>query len=328
MGMTSERRVSRRDFIGIGGLGAAALALGPGAMASAAPRKGQDRDSFLFGLVADAQYADVETAGTRHYRESLAKLREAVDTFNAHDLRFTVQVGDIIDRYEASFADILPIYERIKGPKHHVLGNHDYPISAGQVVDRLGMPSAYYQFRREGWRFVVLDTNDVSLYANPAGSAKHTQAQAILADLTRRDAINAESWNGAVGDQQLAWLRGVLAGAARRGEPVIVIGHMPLYPKNVHNAWNDDAVIEVLETYGNVVAYFNGHNHYGNYGLRNGIHYVNFHGMVELDTNAYSIVRVHRDRLEISGYGREPDRVLEFEPRTGRRGRRTAVAAA
>ncbi|MEJ7785669.1 MAG: metallophosphoesterase [Solirubrobacteraceae bacterium] len=302
------RRVSRRRFIGTGAA-AAALTLYPRGVVSAAP----GATGFAFGLVADAQYCDCENRRTRHYRASLGKLAEAARTFNAHDLSFTVQVGDLIDRHEASFAEILPVYEQVRGPKRHVLGNHDYPIPADRVVELLGMPGPYYQFQRDGWRFIVLDTNDVSLYANPPGSDKHRLAMATLEDLERSGAVNAKAYNGAVGQEQLAWLRMALAKAARKEERVIVLSHMPVYPKNVHNAWNDDAVIEVLESHGNVVAYFNGHNHYGNYGERNGIHYVNFHGMLELDTNAYSIVRVSPGRLEIEGYGREPDRILKFE---------------
>jgi len=159
----------------------------------------------------------------------------------------------------------------------------------------------------------VLDTSDVSLHANPPGSEKHDLAQAILADLERSGAVNAKSFNGAVGDEQLAWLRDTLAGAARRGEQVIVLGHMPVHPDGLHNVWNDDALVEALEAHGNVVAYFNGHNHRGDYGTRNGIHYVTLRGMVELDTNAYAIVRVSPGRLEVDGYGREPERVLAFE---------------
>ena len=67
-----------------------------------------------------------------------------------------------------------------------------------------------------------------------------------------------------------------------------------------------DAVIQELEAAGNVVAYFNGHNHAGNYGVKNGIHYVNLKGMVETsDTTSFSIVRVFKDRLEVDGFGRE-----------------------
>jgi hypothetical protein len=167
--------------------------------------------------------------------------------------------------------------------------------------------------RAAAWALCSIDTNDISLYANPESSEKYALAQEMYAALKQQGAVNAQTWNGAAGTEQLEWLRGVLAGAQHQGEKVLIFGHMPVYRKNMHNAWNDDALVETFEAYGNtVVAYFNGHNHYGNYGLKNGIHYVNFHGMVELETNAYAVVTVYPDRLEIDGYGREPDRMLAF----------------
>jgi len=138
--MTTQenRRVSRRQFIGAGGAAAIAFTLHPrGAARATAGGAG-----FAFGLVADPQYCDCPDRRTRHYRASLGKLAEAARTFNAEDLSFTAQVGDIIDRHEASFDDILPVFERVRGPKHHVLGNHDFPIPAEEVVARLGMPAA------------------------------------------------------------------------------------------------------------------------------------------------------------------------------------------
>lgn len=308
-------RVSRRKFLTMSGAGAAALMLGAGAFPGRATGQvygGLGGEPFRFGLVADAQYCDYPDKGTRHYRASLGKFDGAVHTFNGLDLAFTAHLGDFIDRDAASFEDIIPVYEEARRAKYHVLGNHDFALPSDEVVDLLEMPNQYYTFRREGWRFVVLDTNDISLYANPEGSDKYEQAEEMYAELKQSGAVNAQTYNGAVGDEQMSWLRGVLAGAERRGEKVIVFSHMPVYPKNVHNAWNDEVLIEVFESHGNVVAYFNGHNHYGNYGQKNGIHYVNLHGMVELDTNAYSTVGVYPDRLEIDGYGREPDRVLQI----------------
>ena len=140
---------------------------------------------FQFGLVADAQYADIYSNGnTRYYRASLEKLADAVKTFNEHDLAFTVHLGDLIDRDAASFSDILPVFNRINGPKYHLLGNHDYAMDANKVANLLGMPNFYYDFSQQGMRFVVLDTNDLSLYANPVGSEKYQHAQTVLDVLT------------------------------------------------------------------------------------------------------------------------------------------------
>ncbi|MFC2947641.1 hypothetical protein [Virgibacillus sediminis] len=73
-------------------------------------------------------------------------------------------------------------------------------------------------------------------------------------------------------------------------------------------------ITATIESAGNVVAYVNGHNHAGNYALKNDVHYVTLQGMVKTeDSNSYSIVQVYKDRLEIDGYGREEDRVLKIE---------------
>jgi len=276
-----------------------------------------NKERFAFGLIADAQYCDCDTNGTRNYRASLNKMREAVDTFNKTDLAFTIQLGDIIDRDQASFSKIVPLYNQIKGQKYHVLGNHDFPVPTDEVVKILDMPKSYYDFSQDGWRFIVLDTNDLSTYANPAGAEKQAKSQSYLDVLTWTGAMNAQKWNGGLSEQQMTWLKNVLEQAKKANEKVVVFGHMALYPKNEHNVWNDEALIKTLESAGNVVAYFNGHNHAGNYGEKNGIHYLNFQGMVETpDTNSYSIVKVYPDRLEIDGFGREQDRTLKIAKET------------
>lgn len=276
--------------------------------------KTQEKPRIEFGLVPDAQYCDCDISGTRYYRNSLDKLQEATQTFNEENVDFTVQTGDLIDRNTSSFDDILPIYNMIEGPKYHVLGNHDFPLTTDYITDILDMPNQYYDFKQKNFRFIVLDTNDLSLYANPKDSEKYQQSQEMYNAIKAEGASNAQTWNGGVGDEQLEWLRSVLKKSAKTNEQVIVIGHMPLYPENNHNVWNDKDVIKELEAAGNVVAYFNGHNHAGNYGFKNGIHYVNLKGMVETaDTNSYSIVRVFKDHIELDGFGREPDRELYFK---------------
>lgn len=276
--------------------------------------KSEEKPKFEFGLVPDAQYCDCDPYGTRYYRNTVDKLLSASQTFNQHNLGFTVQLGDLIDRNLSSFSTILPIYNIIQGPKYHVLGNHDFPVTTDQVVQILNMPNQYYDFKYKNWRFVVLDTNDLSLYANPKGSEKYNQAEDMFNTLKENNKINAQTWNGGISNQQLTWLHSVLAKATKTNEKVIVFAHMPVYPENMHNVWNAEAVIKELEAAGNVVAYFNGHNHAGNYALKNGIHYVNLKGMVETaDTTSYSIIQVYKDHLELDGYGREQDRELKIQ---------------
>jgi manganese-dependent ADP-ribose/CDP-alcohol diphosphatase len=292
-----------------------ALGLSLFATTSASAERNEQTDkkpSFEFGLITDIQYCDCDAAGVRYYRNSISKLQEATAELNRHDLKFTVQMGDMIDRNVDSFNTILPYFNKIEGPKYNVLGNHDFAVTTDQVVKIVGMKNQYYDFAEKGWRFVVLDTNDLSLYANNPGSMKYQQAEKMYNQLKASGAKNAQTWNGGVGPEQMKWLHNVLQKSAKSNEKVVVIGHHPLYPANEHNAWNDTEIMRELESAGNVVAYFNGHNHAGNYGEKNGISYVNFHGMLDTaDSNAYSVIQAFKDRLEIDGFGREPDRTIK-----------------
>ena len=59
--------------------------------------------TLTIGLVADPQYANKPSKGKRHYRESLWKLKEAIDSFNDHQVDFIQNLGDIIDDDWESF---------------------------------------------------------------------------------------------------------------------------------------------------------------------------------------------------------------------------------
>ena len=58
---------------------------------------------FVFGLISDLQYADVpdganlDTGRRRFYRDSLRKLRRAVEDWNRKRVQCVVDLGDVID---------------------------------------------------------------------------------------------------------------------------------------------------------------------------------------------------------------------------------------
>ena len=271
-----------------------------------------------FGLIADVQYADQEPRGRRHYREAIDKLEECVADLNARDLDFTIQVGDIIDRGEESFDRVLPVFNRLKTRKYHVLGNHDFPVARDEVLAKLGLDSAYYSFPHAGWRFVVLDAQDLGVeYGWPEDSENYRRGAEMLERLRREEAVNAESWNGGIGPEQKRWLRDTLREASGKGEKSIIFCHMPLLAAActpIHLLWNHEEIVEVLESSGAVVACFSGHDHGGGYAQRNGIHYVTVQGMVEAPKeNAYAVVDLYDDRIEIRGVGKVTIRSLQCE---------------
>ncbi|MFC5411354.1 metallophosphoesterase [Larkinella bovis] len=270
---------------------------------------------FTFGVMTDVQYCDCDPAGTRHYRSSLRKLNEAVQTFNEQKVAFVTHLGDFIDHDFRSFDTLTVLVRQLNSPLYQVLGNHDFsvgPDELAKVPATLGMKNRYYSFFRQGWRFIVLDSNDLSTYGNAKGSKNEQASVAYLATLKAQNAPNAQPWNGGLSEKQLQWLKKELASAVRKKEQVIVLSHHPLMPENDrHNIWNDREVRTLLESYPNVFAYFNGHVHQKSHSTHHGIHYVTFKGIVEQEENGFAIVEVYSDRLKINGYATETSRVLQ-----------------
>jgi 3',5'-cyclic AMP phosphodiesterase CpdA len=274
-----------------------------------------DAPILRFGVIADPQYARLAPANNRYYEASRRKLEQAVGFFNLHeDLHFVVTLGDLIDRNWESFDDVLPVYAKLHAPPRWVLGNHDFLVGEGRVGDvpgRLGLSRAHYDFGAAGHRFIVVDGTEISLFANRPGGPNHQLAEERLAAMIAGEEPNAREWNGGMSEAQFGWLEATLQRAADAGERVIIFGHFPVHPFGEHAMWEAGRFTQVLGRFPNVLAYFNGHDHKGNYASLGGTHVVNFRGMVEGETdNAYARVDVYLDRIEIVGQGVELSRVL------------------
>lgn len=298
--------MKRRSFLGA----AAATVLAPRVFS--APSK----PLLSLGLVADAQYADVPAAGTRFYRQSIEKLGTAIELFNKLDLGFCVHLGDLIDRKWDSFDAILKPLAQSKHPVQHLLGNHDFDVLEEQKLDvpgKIGLKKRYGFQDQAGFRFVFLDSTDVSTFSQPKASAQLQAAQALFNKVKNSGLSQAQTWNGAVGKTQLEWLDQTCAEAAKKNLKVILFAHHPVYPDNMHNLWNSADLLKQIDRHRNIVAWFNGHNHAGNFGTRDGVPFVNFKGMVETaDTTAFAVANLFEDRLILEGHGREPSRELVF----------------
>ena len=307
-----------RDFRRRRFLSTTASAVGVAAVAPRLLGADPGRDAFEFGVVADPQYADIAPAGTRHYRASLGKLREALEHFRPLDLEFCVNLGDAVDRAWSSYDAVLGVFGTSRHRFRHVLGNHDFELPdefKARVAGRLGLEARYYSWDRPGWRFVVLDTNDVSTYAHATGSSERVAAERELKRLEAAKVRQAQSWNGGVGEAQLRWFEEACRTAAQTGRRVVVFAHHPIHPADVHDAWNAERLLEVVHGHRNVVAWFNGHQHGGAFAEYDGVPCLTFKGMVETpDTNAFAVVRVDGDRLSIRGHGREISRELRVRP--------------
>ncbi len=268
--------------------------------------------TLTFGVMADCQFCAKPTDGSRHYQDSPPKLRDALEQFRQLKPAWLVHLGDFIDEKQESFTPLLKICADYDFRIYHVLGNHDFSVDdkfKDGVPRLLGMPARYYSWQSKGWRFIALDGNDLSLYAHPKASKRHQQSVEYYQRLPNKP----PTYNGAIGPEQITWLRQQLDAAQKANEPVILLCHFPLLPAgNKHNLWNAKEIVDLIDEFSCVKAWFNGHNHQGNYAERKGVHYLTYQGMVETKENSYALVSISADAITVRGFGREPNRTLNI----------------
>jgi manganese-dependent ADP-ribose/CDP-alcohol diphosphatase len=278
-------------------------------------KKESQKPLFTFGIIADVQYSDHDPVGTRFYRSSLVKLREAVTSFKDDSVDFIINLGDLIDSNFVSYKPVLIIIDSSGLQTYHLTGNHDFSVDP-RFKKRLPVlqkaKEGYYSFVHDNFRFIFLDGNEISTYISNNKTAIK-QAEDSIAVMKDKGEINAVDWNGGIGMKQLSWLDIQLNEAAGKNEKVFLLCHFPVVPDNVHNLLNYKEVLLVLEKYQNIIAWFNGHNHAGNYGNFNMIHFVTIKGMVETEAgNSFALVEVYKNKLWIRGSGREKSQILAY----------------
>jgi predicted phosphodiesterase len=276
--METALQPSRRRFLGNGALWLAGTSIGLGQQ-SATPGTPLVR----IGLVTDLHYADKEAKGTRHYRETLAKLEEAGEFFASRQPDFVVELGDLIDaadsvetemgylrRIQAAFSSVAKV-------RHYVLGNHCVDtLTKTEFLGEVGQERSYYSFDQGGVHFIVLDA------------------------CFRSDGVGYErknfDWKDAnLPPEELEWLRADLGKAKGR---TVVFAHQRLDTDDVHAVRNAAAVRAILEESGKVAAVFQGHSHRNALTDLGGIHYVTLRAMVEgtgVEENGYSLLEIHAD---------------------------------
>jgi len=319
---------------------------------------------------ADADDGTSFAGGDRRaFRASLAKAASAGAAFRAAGAAVAVQLGDLVDgravgayspmdpagsapegaraAARAAVAAVLGALEGAAGgvPIAHLRGNHEnYLLALDEQAALLPLPRldpppaaagadvmAYAFSPARGWRFVALDTFDVSLAAR-AGSAARAEAEAVLRrenpnvtwDGARADWFQGRSgkerrfvpFNGGVGAAQLAWLRRELAAARAARERVVVFSHVPLLAAQTrarggadasaageagaHDcvAFNAEEVLAALAEEGAAVAaVFAGHDHEGSFGVdARGVPHVTLQSPLVHAGDAHAVVAVFRER--------------------------------
>jgi len=256
------------------------------------------RSTVRFGIVTDCHYTNVDTAGTRFYRESFDKLIECVKLMNAEKVDFLIELGDFKDQGKPPDEEKTLVYlqtiekvlQDFEGPTYHVLGNHDMDsISKEQFltqVENTGIASgrSYYSFDVKGLHCIVLDPN-------------------FKADGADYDHGNYDWTDANIAPAELNWLEQDLASAP--GPSIIFIHQLLDGTGNVY-VKNAADVRRILEKSGKVPIVFQGHHHPGSYKNINGIHYYTLKAMVEgsgPQNSSYAIVEIRPDySITVTGY--------------------------
>lgn len=268
-------RLGRRAFLQQGTLVLSATATWPHALSAA-----DDAPRLRVGLVTDLHYADKSPAGTRHYRETLAKLDEAARRFEADPLTFVVELGDFIDAAEAVDVEqrylktINQPFARIAKDRHYVLGNHCVDtLTKAEFLEGIEREKSYYSFDRGGVHFVVLDS-------------------CFRSDGEPYGRKNFQWTDANIPPAELEWLK---ADLQQGDSPVIVFAHQRLDVANHHGVKNAAAVRSILEATGRVRAVFQGHSHQNDLKEVGGIPYCTLVAMVEgtgEKNNGYSLMEI------------------------------------
>ncbi|WP_448104334.1 metallophosphoesterase family protein [Pedobacter panaciterrae] len=200
--------MKRRELIKGIGLVAGALSISGSAMA-AEPVAGTKKKRILrIAHITDIHMRPELNAPDR-FRQCMKEIKKhKIDFFlNGGDTIFAADYGNITrDRVEAQWAiwnelrNELSAYEM-----HSCLGNHDMWWAAPDkqdamygkphVVKQLNIPNRYYSFQKQGWHFIILDSNN----------------------------SNA----GSLDPEQRKWLEADLA-ALPKGTPVLCLSHYPI----------------------------------------------------------------------------------------------------
>lgn len=210
---------------------------------------------FKFGLVADLQYANIDDGYNwnktkkRYYRNAICLLQKAMKEWRLYDVRFILQLGDIIDGFckqtekpDVCLDRVLDIFEQETWSVLNVVGNHElynFPkdkLYTSRLFKTLPHTNkAYYVVEpHPGIKICALNTYEISTLGTTIDTPEYKQASEFLR-VNPNDDKNAPDgligvkrrfvgFNGAMSTQQIDWLKEELSSAKQQKQNVIVIG--------------------------------------------------------------------------------------------------------
>jgi 3',5'-cyclic AMP phosphodiesterase CpdA len=246
--------MKRRSFLAksiVGGIsvtGIGSLTANAAARDEKMPAKA--RVVFRMGVCADLHHDLIKDGPER--------LQQFITEMNKVKPDFILQMGDFCVPKPENQA-IMDIWNQFKGPKYHVIGNHDVDggFNHDQVVSFWNAKGKYYSFDTNGYHFVVLNANE----KRPPGEIKG-YPRSIL-------------------QEQLNWMKQDLDTTKL---PVIVFCHQGI-DNDMDGVYEGDMIRVAFERanqkagFKKVRLVLSGHNHENYLNTYNNIHYLQINSM-------------------------------------------------
>ncbi|XP_061472396.1 manganese-dependent ADP-ribose/CDP-alcohol diphosphatase isoform X1 [Rhineura floridana] len=187
---------------------------------------------FSFGVLTDIQYADLEDGydfwgiNRRYYKHSLCHLQSAIEDWNGTEVQFVLQLGDIIDGYNAQYnmseralERVMEEFKKLRVPVHHIWGNHelynfnrDYLVHSAlntkYLQDQIFLSNTcrdqtstgdnaaefYYAYQfcpMSNFRFILLDAYDLSILGRDTSTQKYQDSLHLLREKNQNENLNS-----------------------------------------------------------------------------------------------------------------------------------------
>ena len=228
------------------------------------------------GIFTDSHYSSAEvTCGKRYNSRSLGKIREAMAFFAAEACDLVICLGDLIDhedKKEKVVQNLQKVAEVFRAASFRtiaLMGNHDgFSLKEEEFYAVLGEACRPLNLEIEGIKLIFLDAcyYDSGVHYDPD----------LPSDWTNTYFPHTE------------WLKRELA--ATEGD-VFLFMHQNIDPdvREDHCLHNAAEIRSILEESGKVKAVYQGHYHSGHQNECNGIRYITFPAMCELENARFVI---------------------------------------
>ena len=280
------------------------------------------QNTIKFAIIGDCHFSNQGNYAQRDCMGANDRLFEIIDILNEKGLDFVFSMGDLGDGHAKDEAET--VFETFKNsiyPVKFAVGNHDLVMrSQEEHMELVGMPAPNYCFSLKGFTFIVLNPFEMSIY-----SRKEEDRNAYWIFRKQNPDVPVQQWPGLFKDDTWSWLEETLENAKEKNEKVILFCHVPVLDLAClrladHSDKNEplariieyDRMLNLMDQYRNILAFFAGHYHPGGLGIRNGVIHKTVRSVCDHRLPTACIASIDENLIKLEGLGMETNFVYSY----------------